>query len=210
MPTTLDAVISFVRGEVNRGNTADAVIPTKILQAIQFVERNGNYKYMEKLQEFDLFANASFEAPYILVDNLKEIRFIRIVDIGLDGAGSYKYLVKKESRDLLGISIGTPCLYSLEGSGHVWFNAIPQTALDMHIGFYQYTGTLAIDQTCWLFDNALDVIIAKTMQLMAPWMRQPQLAIAYQPMLETGLKTLIKATEDERLTTPVRYGESNG
>lgn len=211
MPTTLDAVISFVRGEVNRGATADAVIPTKILQSVQFIERNANYKYMEKLQKFDLFADATLEAPYILVDNLKEIRFIRTVDIGLDGAGKFCYLTSLYSHsDMRTLSIGNPSSYFLEGSEHVWFDAIPSEALDMHIGFYQYTGTLAIDQTCWLFNNALDVVIAKTMQLMAPWMRQPGLAVDYQPMLETGMKTLIKATEDQKLTAPVQYGDANG
>ena len=55
MTTTLDAVISFVRDEVNRGASADNVIPVKIMQAIQFIERNTNWKYMQKIFEFDLF-----------------------------------------------------------------------------------------------------------------------------------------------------------
>ena len=49
MTTTLDAVISFVRDEVNRGASADNVIPVKIMQAIQFIERNTNWKYMQKM-----------------------------------------------------------------------------------------------------------------------------------------------------------------
>lgn len=210
MTTTLDAVISFVRDEVNRGTSADNVIPVKIMQAIQFIERNTNWKYMQKIFEFDLFTNASLEAPYILVDNLKEIEFVRIVDVSLEGAASYCYLEEYYSpKDQKTIKIGNPDKFYRQGSGHVWFNAIPSEALDMHVGFYQFTGTLQIDQSCWLFDNALDVIIAKTMQLLAPWLRQPMLVGAYEPMLQTGMKTLFKANEDAKLTAPVRVGDLN-
>lgn len=211
MTTTLDAVISFVRDEVNRGASADNVIPVKIMQAIQFIERNTNWKYMQKMFEFDLFTAASLEAPYILVDNLKEIEFVRIVYVSMEGAADYCYLDEYYSpKDQLGIKIGNPDKFYRQGSGHVWFNAIPSEALDMHVGFYQFTGTLQIDQSCWLFDNALDVIIAKTMQLMAPWLRQPMLVGAYEPMLQTGMKTLFKANEDAKLTAPAKVGDSNG
>lgn len=211
MTTTLDAVISFVRDEVNRGASADNVIPVKIMQAIQFIERNTNWKYMQKIFEFDLFTNASLEAPYILVDNLKEIEFVRIVDVSLEGVANYCYLEEYySSKDQKTIKIGNPDKFYRQGSGHVWFNAIPSEALDMHVGFYQFTGTLQIDQSCWLFDNALDVIIAKTMQLMAPWLRQPMLVGAYEPMLQTGMKTLFKANEDAKLTAPAKVGDSNG
>ena len=211
MTTTLDAVISFVRDEVNRGDSADNVIPVKIMQAIQFIERNTNWKYMQKIFEFDLFTNASLEAPYILVDNLKEIEFVRIVDVSLEGVANYCYLEEYYSpKDQKTIKIGNPDKFYRQGSGHVWFNAIPSEALDMHVGFYQFTGTLQIDQSCWLFDNALDVIIAKTMQLMAPWLRQPMLVGAYEPMLQTGMKTLFKANEDAKLTASAKIGDSNG
>lgn len=210
MTTTLDAVISFVRDEVNRGTSADNVIPTKILQAIQFIERNTNWKYMQRIFEFDLFTSATIEAPYILVDGLKEIEFIRTVDVSEDGSACYGYLEEYYSpKDQLTIKIGNPDKYYRQGSGHVWFNAIPGETLDMHVGFYQFTGTLSIDQSCWLFDNALDVIIAKTMQLMAPWLRQPMLVGAYEPMLQQGMKTLFKANEDAKLTAPVRVGDLN-
>ena len=69
-------------------------------------------------------------------------------------------------------------------------------------GFINLLGTLQIDQSCWLFDNALDVIIAKTMQLMALWLRQPMLVGAYEPMLQTGMKTLFKANEDVKTNRP--------
>lgn len=211
MTTTFDAVISFVRDEVNRGATADNIIPTKILQAVQFIERNTNWKYMQKMFEFDLFTDATIEAPYILVDALKEIEFIRIVDVSMEGAATYSYLTEFFSpKDQMGIKIGNPCKYYRQGSGHIWFDAIPSEALDMHVGFYQFTGTLQIDQSCWLFDNALDVVIAKTMQLLAPWLRQPMLIGAYEPMLQQGMKTLFKANEDMKLTAPVKAGDSNG
>ncbi len=213
MPTTLDAVISFCRDECNRGNSVNNVLPTKILQAVQWIERNYNLKYMQKLQAFDLFADASLEAPYILIDNLKEIEFIRTVDISADGTGTYGYLTAFEHpMDQKKISAGNPTNYYQNGESYVWFDAIPAEALDMHVGFYAYTGTISIDTSCWLFDFALDVVIAKTMQLMAPWLRQPMLMQAYAPMLQEGMKTLIKASEDAKLAnTSVQYGEwANG
>lgn len=209
MPTTLDAVISFCRDECNRGNSVNSVLPTKILQAVQFVERNNNLKYMQHLQQFDLFEDATLEAPYLLVDNLKEIEFIRTVDVDLDGAGVYTYLTAfSHPIDQNKLKRDVPTNYYHQGSDHVWFDAIPTEACDMHIGFYRFTGTLALDQTCWLFDFALDVVIAKTMQLMAPWLRQPMLISAYTPMLQEGMKTLFKANEDAKLAnTSVQYGE---
>ncbi len=213
MPTTFDAVISFCRDECNRGNSVNNVLPSKILQAIQWIERNYSLKYMQKLQAFDLFASATLEAPYILVDNLKEIEFVRIVDISLDGSGTYNYLTAfSDPMDQKTISVGSPTNYYQQGEQHIWFDAIPSEALDCHVGFYQYTGAIDIDDTCWLFDNVLDVVVAKTMQLMAPWLRQPMLMQAYAPMLQEGMKTLIKASEDAKLAnTSVQYGEwANG
>jgi hypothetical protein len=212
MTTTFDAVISFVRDEVNRGTSADNVIPTKILQAIQFIERNDNLKYMQHLQGFDLFADATLEAPYILIDNLKLIESIRTVDISAEGSGTFNYLTAMDNiADQKTLRVGVPCKYIQVGDKYVWFDAIPDEALDMHVSFYQYTGTISIDQSCWLFDNALDCVIAKTMQLMAPWLRQPALIGAYSPMLQEGMKTLFKANEDAKLAnTSVTMGQDRG
>lgn len=214
MSTTYDTVRRFCKSECARRDTVDEVIDSKIQQAIGWIERNYSLEYMKNLMDFQILAGSN--GPYQMPGRFKTIEFIRLLDISAEGSGSYSYLEKYEHpMDQLGISAGPPTRYMIDGATYLWFNAIPAEDCDAQIygprfsgPFITQTGIIA-DATSWLFDNGLDVIIAKTMHLMAPWLRQPGIFPLYKNQLEEGIKTMIIADEEfKRANTSVLYGEA--
>lgn len=216
MTTTYEVVRKFCKSECARRDTVDEVIDSKIQQAVGWIERNYSLEYMKNLMDFQILGGALQPGPYTMPGRFKTIEFMRLIDVQLNGAATFKYLEKYEHpMDQRGISIGLPNKYWIDGATYIWFNAIPETDIAAQVYGPRFSGPFVTmsgiipEATCWLFDNALDVLVAKTMHLMAPWLRQNNIFGLYSDQLEKGIKTMIIADEEfKRANTSVKYGEA--
>ena len=209
LTTTFDTVRDLIYSECVRGDSVLPVLDSKIQQAVGFIERNYTLKYMERLVRFSLLPGSTAPGPYEMPSRLKSVVFMRLVNVGADGSARYDYLTKMESpADHMTTVIGPPTRFWEDGNTYFWFNGIVQDEVPVDLLYNKFTGRLLEDSFCWLFDYGLDAVVAKTMQLMSPWLRQPNIMPAYQLMWQEGINTLLSADSESRLSsTAVTFGE---
>src|SRR5256885_11996107 len=91
----LDQFNTMVSDSLRRGNTLDSKIPLQTLLAVQFIERNYNFKYMEAFRLIVIQQNERVLLMPVGV-NVKAWTFFRIINQD----GSYSYINKVEGKDL--------------------------------------------------------------------------------------------------------------
>src|SRR5256885_7724016 len=85
---------TMVSNSLRRGTTLDSFIPQQVALAVQWLERNYTFKYMETFRLVTVRTNGRVLAmPGGLI---KSWIFFRIINAD----GSYKYLIKAEGKDL--------------------------------------------------------------------------------------------------------------
>lgn len=190
----LSAFHSMVSTECNKGTRLDAFIPTRTMMAARVIERAQSLKYMERFVTFTTDYTA-MEPRAVAFPNsrVKAINFLRWMNTD----GEYAYLTQVDPQTVVARESGYPTGYWMDGLDYLWFDNTPGVNIDFEFSFWQYTDwPTDTAQEPWLAANAVDLLLAETMFLLAPKAREPAWLQLYQPMKDEGLRTLITADEE--------------
>lgn len=203
--TTYSAMLKLVKlatakDDVNNATELDAMCRSAINNSILWLERNYTFKYMEGTQAFTLQAR-TYPPAYRLPKNPKSFNWVRVPEKStLDESRDYREISRVDARDLNSVAIGEPKYWWLDGVDFMVFDAIADSDVPVEVNYNKYTGNLEDTDDHWLFSFAPDVIIARAMQFLAPYLREPEILQLYRTSLDDGLKALVLADEELRNT----------
>lgn len=183
---------SNVSTSLNRGTTLDDRIPVRVKQAVNWIERNYTFKYME---QFRLLQIAKDDRTVKLNSLIKSWKFIRLIK--KDGA--YSYLNKIEPQDALGLASELRA-YWVVGNSALILNSVPTENLSgeaMWIGYTDWPSETTSRH--FLLDVASDVVLGQTLMFMAIFdMKDPRMLAEYKGMRDEGLNTLTRSADEEQ------------
>jgi len=197
---------STVSSNVNKGTLHDAVIPAFVKQAGRWMERNYSFKYMERFVTFAIDPTSTYPRSIALPERFKSFNFIRIINAD----GSYSILNQVDPEDVISNDQATPTGYWLDGLDYIWMDNTPSEIVNLEMSYIQYADwpVSPYIETPWLLENGEEILLAQTMMLMAPLLREPDLLTLYKAIRDEGLRTLTLA--DEELRSSNRNEVMNG
>lgn len=209
--TTRAEILAIIDGEVNQGTRLTSALPTYLRRAFIFMERNYNFLHMERFAEIQL--DLSAENPRFLAfpsNRAKSVKFIRYRQANPTGSDQYN-LIYLNSVDPITINTiepaSKPSAYWLTGSeeGQVYavLDQVGTENIDFETHYLEFS-TFPATATAehWLFTYAEDALVAKTMQMLAPYANEPDWIEAYQQQWDEGIRTLTLADEEARHSGP--------
>jgi hypothetical protein len=215
----VDQFNSMVSASLKRGNTLDSQIPQQTAMAVQWIERNYTFKYMEA---FRLIVIQQNERVILMPVGsiIKSWIFFRIINTD----GSYKYINKVEGKDLTMVNssantlIGgdiantqtvfqiVPGNFFQVGLSTIVLDAVPSQNLNSEAMFYNYSSWPTDSTTIPgggssfthpLLQIATDMLLAQTQILCAVnLLKDLRMMAAYKEVRDEAVSTLTRA-EDE-------------
>lgn len=200
---------SLVSEAIGRSTAYDSQIPGYTRRAARFLERNYTLQYMNVYSTFELDAEAEEPRLIQLPAGLKRDRLIRIIAAG----GTYNDLRKIDPQDVKVLRTEMPSAYWLSGDDKIWLAQAPDVDYSCEIYWTRYTTwPTAPDGSAWLLENADDVLLAQTMVLMAPHLKDPDILQLWSGNLSVCIKTLLDADlalEDSNKPAVMNYGSTS-
>lgn len=198
---TLGEFHQLVADSLRRGTTLSTQIVGQTKLAVQWMERNYTFKYMESFRLFQAVEGSrTLDLPTNCV--IKAHKFIRL--IGADGL--YVPLKKVEPEDLPGIRTSTnssgntvPAHYWVMGNNTIVFDSVLTANLSGEALFYQYSDwPVELTETHPLLGFASDVLLEQVLLLMAAFLKDPEMAAARKLLRDEGLNTLVRAEDENK------------
>lgn len=192
---TLGEFHQLVSDNLRRGSAQNSAIPQQTKLAVQWMERNYTFRYMEKFRLLQLVpGDRTISFPDNIV--VKSIKFVRLID----SDGRYLPLNKIEPGDLTGIRTGdrlVPKAFWGVGDGTLVLDVVPTEALNGEAVLFEYTDWPTAENSRHpLLDFAADVLMQQTLVFMATLLRDAAMAGVYKTLRDEALDTLTRA-EDE-------------
>lgn len=193
MSMTLSQFVDFIKTEANKGTAlaSGAILPRARLAA-QKIERNESYFFMQQLATFYLATGVSYATLPLRTKRIEWLKFTATT-------GVFKYLHQVDGQQVQSLSTGYPTGYWQSSASRIQFDNTNLTnKLKLNMLFYRksaWSTSLATTYTNWLLDNALDLMTAETMMMLAPYAREPKWKQLYKEMLDEGYKTLFIENE---------------
>jgi hypothetical protein len=206
----LGAFHALVSSTVKRGTTLDALIPDITRQAARWLERNYTFQYMHRYVTFSLDPTAGNPraVPFPSV-RVKSIRFVKLQDED----GLFHFMEKADPRQLIETETAIPTHYWLDAFDNIWFNNTPDKVYPAEMDYASYTDWvgLSASSTPWLTEHADDVLLALTVLLLGPVMRDDAMMARYKILRDEGLRTLLLSEEELESTNTnevMQYGRT--
>ena len=192
----LDAFKALVLQDINKPSTSATRIASAVAQAGQFIERNYSLQYMNRFVSFSFDTASSEPRSITLPSRPKSIEFVRIVK----DDGTFHYVKRVDPRDVSGVKTDIPDGYWMDGFDYLWFDNTPGEDYPAEMGYAQKTDWSGMvgSATHWLFDNAEDVLLSRSILMLSPFLRQPKLMQLYKPMWDEGIRTLLLEDEETK------------
>lgn len=190
--TTLGEFHSLVKEEAKKGARLDTVVVGAVRRAAVWFERNYSFSYMDRYVSFVLDPGASEPRVAPLDGTVKAIHFVKRLDVD---SPERRWLVERVAPEPIAfISTRAPDKYWVDDHQWLWFNNIPDREYTFHMSYVAYSvWPTDLDAEHWLLSYGEDVMLAKTMMLMAPGQREPAWLELYASMYSEGLVTLMNA-----------------
>lgn len=186
---------SQINGNIRRGTSLDARIPTFIRQAARWIERNKTLQYMKVLATISIDPDTNDAPRFIELTGtlIKSVIFFRWID----DEGTYLYLRNWDPAKFTALESGTPRYYWLDGVSRIVLTTTPDEVLSGELQVSRYTSwPTNNDATHWLLDNAEDVLEAQTMIQFAKYVRDAELQQHWRAIRDEGLVTLYAAEQE--------------
>ena len=221
----LDEFNTMVSASLRRGNTLDALIPQQTELAVQFIERNYTFKYMEAFRMIIISENERVLLMPAGV-NVKAWIFFRIIN----SDGSYSYLNKVEPKDLTVVSsrsnvliagsvaapntsVITPRNFYQVGLATIVLDAVPSQDFNAEAMFYNYsswpTDPTTVPGGGSTFTHPLleimsDVLLVQTqLNIATNVMKDTRMKAVYENDAKKAFDTLLRADDE------MKYGGEN-
>lgn len=169
MLITLGEFHTMVEDALGR-SSLNSRVPRRVAMAAQWIERNYTFQYMRTWRQLSVSATATY--PYIInLHNieLKKIDTVRVKRLDDDGNIIFdRQLRKLKPADRETRAPGDPESFWANGRSSLILNSIPDEDLTLECHFVELTkwGS-ADDWTHWLLDNATQLLLCRTLMLMA-------------------------------------------
>lgn len=187
---------TLVSNSLRRGTAQDSYIPSQVKLAVQWLERNYTFLYMEV---FRLLQLAEGDRTITLPTNtvVKSIKFLRLIDAD----SAYIPLNMIQPHDLIGLRTSSspivPSAFYRVGMNILVLDAVPGSALNGEAVFYEYTDwPTANDSQHDLLNMAADLLLHQTLMMMAAFLRDPAMLQVQKLLRDEALNTMTRA-EDE-------------
>lgn len=183
--------------ELRRGRSLDLVIPNKVRDAVQFLERNHAMKYMETVVTIDLVTGDQLvDLPF----SVRNIKFLRIEKFQGEQLSPTQYLrnraVQEDQHDVDSESVFAS--FALIGAEAIRFNVAAPGPMRLFGIIYKLTDWQTTDKTFehYLLRHASDLLMAQSMMNMAVFMRDQRMIAAYRVMRDEALRTFFVMDTD--------------
>jgi hypothetical protein len=197
---------ALVSTSLKRGTTLDPLIPAKVSLAVQWLERNYTFKYMERFRLLQIVANQrAIPLPPNVI--LKSVKFLRIIN----SDGTLTYLNKIEPEDMVGIPsqnnslFGSsepvkPIGYYIVGINTLVLNVVPGADFTAEGITHEYTDwPTDLDSGHPILDLASDLLLAQTLIYMAVFdLKDPRMFAEYKTTRDEAVNTLTRAEDETR------------
>ena len=175
-------------------------VPKRVAMAVAWIERNYTFQYMRTWRELSVSATQDY--PYIIsLHNiqLKGIELMRVRRLDNDGEIIFDAPMKKvhpQDRDRRGS--GKPESYWLNGRSSIILNTIPDedTTFECHLQEFTNWSYEQDNFTHWLLDNATQLLLCRTLMMMALPARDRGLYDVWKPEFDLEISTF-KVSEEE-------------
>ena len=201
MATTLGEFHTLVSDALGRSSSLDSVIPKRVDMAARWLERNYTFQYMRQWLTVNVDSSAQY--PHIISLYQMELKAIDLLRRRrTNSAGETIYdrpLRRTKPEDRESRPAGSPESYWLNGLSSVILNSVPDEDMvfEMHVQQFSKWGS-ASGWTHWLLDNATNLLLTRTLMLMTPRTRDPDLWQLYKS--EFDLEILSFRVAEEELT----------
>lgn len=193
---------SEIRASLARGTTLDSEIPLKAKQALRKIERNHSLKYMERFGKLTTLSSAECTETLALPSPFtKSIIYVRQVYNDAAGRETYRYLKKRPPGENVRPGLCTRPEYYWQ-LGYTTLQFDKSRALDevYQLSWYEYTDWPLTGETDdflpWILEHAADLLIAETLILFAPRLRDPRMVEMYNAQKLEALSTLLGADDE--------------
>lgn len=181
--------------EENSGSTT-TVLDRMIRMALHQIERQWDWKYMERLAEFSVEEG---QQRIGLPANLKRIEWIRLTE-----NEQFYYLRQMYGRDFPKPYKGVPQEYWLEGRAQLHLDVKADRDYEGQLLYTRYSDmSFDPESTNWVMDYAPDVLLARTMMNFAGWVREDT-QIIYEHW-----NAMFQRNLEEMFNEDSRYSEAN-
>lgn len=206
MSLLLSEFHTLVSDGLGRGTSLDSVIPARVKMAVNWIEKNYTFQYMKEWMTFPVLAAAAY--PYIVsLANIRPKKFELIRRRTTDSDGNIQFgrpLRKVNPADRESRPAGEPESYWLNGVNSIIFNSVPDEDMDFEAHVVRFTDWGSSSNfTHWLLDNATELLLAKSLQLMTVRTRDPGLYDMYEKELQKEIQAFNVAEEDLQTGDPV-------
>ena len=193
----------LVADHLRRGTTLSTQIVAQTKLAVQWLERNYTFKYMES---FRLFQAVQGTRTMDLPTNslIKGWKFLRLVNLD----GTYAPLNKIEPEDLIGLrtqnsqtNFVVPEAYFVIGNSKLVFDCVLSQDVSGEVMYYQYSDwPTDLGSTHPLLQFAADVLLQETLLMMALYLRDPRMADTIKVTRDEALNTLTRAEDENKFS----------
>lgn len=199
---TLAEFHQLVADSLRRGTTLTTQITGYTKLAVQWMERNYTFKYMEEFRLFQLVSGSrTLELPSNSL--IKSHKFIRL--IGDDGA--YTKLNRVEPEDVPGIRTAQngfanntmPSQYWTVKNSLLVFDSVLTSDYNGEAMFHIYTDWITEPtETHPLLGFASDVLLQQVCLFMAAFLKDAEMAAAYKTLRDEAVNTLVRAEDENK------------
>jgi len=188
-----------IGASLGRGDALQARIPGFVRRAVQWLEQNYTFKYMERFALLEVDADA--DTPrYVTLPHgkVKRIQFVRrLVTEGTDKL--YSYILAKEAEEIRAVSEGMPTYYWLDGVSGLVLDSTPTEDFTCEVSYVAYTAWPEdLNSSPWLVENAEQLLIDLTLFRIAVDQRDDAMMQRYSTPFKMSLDALITADVDAR------------
>lgn len=175
-------------------------VPKRVAMAAAWIERNYTFQYMRTWRSITATATADY--PYIITQsglNIKGVDLMRIKSLDVDDEIVFSSPLKQvHPQDRERRALGVPESYWINGRSSIILNSIPEEDTNFEIHLQEYTSWNYADDafTHWLLDNATQLLLCRTMMMMAAPAKDAALHLMYQTEFNLEIATF-KTSEEE-------------
>lgn len=197
--TTLGEFHTDIADALGRSSSLSGVIPRRVKLAAQWIERNYTFQYMRQFSILEVLEAATY--PYIVSLaglQVKGIDVIRRRQVGTEGTYVFDPPLKRVKPDARSDRpVGNPESYWLNGRSSIILNSIPDEDMTFEMHSANFTSWGSADGwTHWLLDNAYQLLLARTLMMMAPRLRDPKLWDTYKAEFDLEIQTFNVSEEE--------------
>lgn len=192
MATDVQDFYDKVSSEINRGTSYDSIIPTFVARAVQFLEQNYTFEYM-KVSDPDYYNILTGVTTYDYPDNCKSFRLWRIYK----DDGTFQDLTKVQPDGVTATTTDIPTGYYTDSRDSIILDNEPDEDYTAVLFFNEFTNwnDVELGDSPWIVVNAEALLVAQTIILLGPRLRDPKLMSLHENNKKEALRVMALSEE---------------